>query len=277
MGNTGIHYLDLSEQQVNDFWNNGLNLTEYDFRPNDYIVVKHKGEVQKKLRLRSNPDMKLTSVDVPFMAIGKGKTSFKPLNVEQELMFDLLNNDNVPIKVLQGIAGTGKTKSALKFGFEKLSQGIVDKIIIVRNVVSIGEKVGYFKGDKDDKLMKWNSPARDNLENDRQESLEELVENGTIQLEIPDTMQGRDIKKAWIIVDEAQYLTHDQVKMIGERVSQDTMIVFCGDVNQIYNQKFKGDNGFKDLINLRGHHLIGFVELTEDVRSETSKLFATLY
>lgn len=270
---TGISYITLLDEQINQLFKGELDISKYDVVENEYIVFKDiTGSVIGKYKIVNRKLVMLT-----YVSLGTKNSVYKPKNIEQECYFDLLNNDNIPIKVCIGIAGSGKTKSALKFGFSKLDNGKVDKIILVRNPVGIGEQIGFFKGDKNDKLLKWNNPAKDNLEYDSQMSLEEMVEKGIIQLEICDTMQGRDVKNAWIIVDEAQYLTIDQFKMVGERVSEGSQIVFIGDIKQIYNSKFKENNGLERVFNLRGLKEFGCCELKEDVRSETSKIFATKY
>jgi predicted ribonuclease YlaK len=216
---------------------------------------------------------------LPYTTIGTKGDIFKPLNLEQECYFDLLNDDTIPIKVCTGIAGSGKTKSALKFGFHKINSkdSLIEKIMIIRNPVSVGEEVGFFKGDKNEKLACWNNPARDNLENESMLSFEDMVARGLIEMEIPATMQGRDLKNTWIIVDECQQMTYEQVKMIGSRVAYGSQIIFIGDLDQTFLKKYKDNNGLEKLYNLRGHQLVGVVDLKEDVRSEVSKLFATSY
>lgn len=273
MNSAGINYINLTtDKQVNDFFNGDLDLEKYDIRPNDYIIVKHNGEVIAKLKYKNKSMERL-----PYITVGEKKDLFKPLNVEQECYFDLLNDDNVPIKVCIGIAGTGKTKSALKFGLKKLEKGEVEKILIVRNPVSVGEQLGFYKGDKDDKLKHWNNPARDNLKHDGMTSFEEMVDAGLIEMDIPADMLGRNLENTWVIVDECQQLTYEQTRMLGERVAKGSQIIFIGDLDQIFDKRFKDNNGLERLYNLRGHKLVGIVELKEDVRSEVSKLFATQF
>lgn len=207
----------------------------------------------------------------------KGKAKLKPLNDEQRCYFDLLHNSNIPIKVATGMAGTGKTNLAMKFGFMKIADKNcpIKKMILVRNPVECGEAVGFLKGDKNEKLGHWNNPAKDNYE-DGTIPFEQLVEKGIIELDIPSMMLGRSLKNSWIIVDEAQHLSHQMFKMLGERVASGSEIVFIGDPSQDYGYN-KGETGLNRVTNLIGNKLIGVVELKEDVRSEVSKLFATQY
>ena len=270
--NTGINYITIAGEQINEFYHRGFDFSKYDLRPNEYVIVRQPdGLLLAKKKVKDN---KL--LDVPFIKIGTGKGIFKPLNPEQECAFDLMTDDSIKIKVLTGLAGSGKTKIAIKFGMEKLKREQVSKIFFIRNPVAVGEEVGFFKGDKNAKVLNWNNPIKDNMD-DRMDTLEELIEKGKVEIDIPATMKGRDIKDAWIIVDEAEDLTEEQFKMIGERVSAGSYIIFCGDTGQVTKDKYRKNNGLQRAFNLRGIPLFGCVELLEDVRSETSKIFATMY
>jgi predicted ribonuclease YlaK len=270
--NTGINYITITGEQINEFYHKGFDFNNYDLRPNEYVIVKQPdGLILAKKKVKNN---KL--VDVPFIAIGNGKGAFKPLNPEQECAFDLMADDTIKIKILIGLAGSGKTKIAIKFGMEKLKREQISKLFFVRNPVAVGEEVGFFRGDKNSKVLNWNNPIKDNLE-DRLDTLEELILKGRVEIDIPATMKGRDIKDSWIIVDEAEDLTEEQFKMIGERVSTGSYIIFCGDTGQVTKEKYRKSNGLQRAFNIRGIQVFGCVELVEDVRSETSKIFATLY
>lgn len=271
---TGIHYITIPNDQVWLVEKDGLTLNkECGAVDNDYIIVKNdEGKVIKKYRVQGG-----RPVPLQFIKIGKGAGTFAPLNAEQECAFDMLADNDIKIKVLTGIAGTGKTKIAIKFGMEKLRKGEVETIFLVRNPVHVGEQVGFHKGDKKEKVLNWNNPIRDNME-DRIETLEELMEQGKVQIDIPSEMKGRDIKNSWIIVDEAEDLTEELFKMLGERVAKGSFIVFTGDIGQATVGKFKTSSGLKRVYNLRGKiNFFGCVELVDDVRSEVSKAFATLY
>lgn len=196
--------------------------------------------------------------------------NFKPLNQEQKMAFDLLENREVPIKALVGIAGSGKTIMALKFGLKKLKNKEVRKIIIVRQPSPVGESVGHIKGTKETKLEAWFKPIQDNGGKGWTSSIE---------FEIPAYMQGRSLDDTFIIVDEAQLLTDDQVEMLGSRVGKGSEIVFCGDYDQVFNNKYKGSkNGLVKMIDLMaGYTLFGIVKLIKSERSPVAELFATIF
>ena len=202
---------------------------------------------------------------------------FKPKNLEQRIAFDLLDNDNIPIKFLYGIAGSGKTKAALQYGLMKVSQYKYDGMFVVRHPISVGETLGLYSGNKDDKMKNWINPIIDNLSGG-DVTLDALLGQGKLHFDVPGDMQGRDLKNLFIVIDEAQQLSREQVKMLGSRVSSGSVIVFCGDVDQTFDNRFKGDkNGLSFAINeLKNEPEVGIVHLTKSVRGRVAELFASL-
>jgi predicted ribonuclease YlaK len=85
------------------------------------------------------------------------------------------------------------------------------------------------------------------------------------------------LKNCFIIVDEAEDLTEDIFKMLGERVSSGSYITFVGDIKQVSKDKYAKNNGLNRIFNLRGCPIFGAVELKDDVRSDVSHIFATIY
>jgi len=202
---------------------------------------------------------------------------FTPKNIEQRMAFDLLDNDAIPIKFLYGIAGSGKTKAALQFGLAKVAQFKYDGLFIVRHPISVGETLGLYSGNKDDKMKNWINPIIDNLAGG-DISLDALLSQGKLHFDVPGDMQGRDLKNLFIIIDESQQLSKEQVKMLGSRVSSGSVIVFCGDVDQTFDARYKGDkNGLTYAISeLRNEPEVGVVHLTQSVRGRVAELFASL-
>jgi len=270
--NRGINRITLSDEQIAKFYTEkNIDITQYDLRPNEYVLFSSaKNEVisLNKMKNKNIVDLEITKL--------QHDKSFKPLNLEQKCAFDLMSNNDIKIKILAGIAGSGKTKIAIKYGLEKLLNEEIKTLFIVRQPSPVGEEVGYFKGDKITKVLNWSNPIKDNLD-DTQMTLEEMIDKEKVEIDIPALMKGRDIKNAWIIVDEAEDLTEEQFKMLGERVSKGSYIIFTGDINQIAKNQYKKNNGLLRVYNLRGIEEFGCVELLDDVRSKTSKIFANLY
>lgn len=204
-------------------------------------------------------------------------SSFRPKGVEQRALFDLLDDDARTIKVVKGVAGSGKTLATIKFALTKVTQGKYEKVVFIRNPVAAGEQIGYLKGSLTEKLAPWTAPIIDNLDGGRYE-FERLVQTGKIEFDVTSFVQGRSIANAFIVCTEAQNLTYELTKMCGTRVGEGSAIVFEGDEEQVVNQALVRNNGFKRLVDaFAGRRDFGYMRLTRSVRSPVAEAFATLY
>lgn len=197
---------------------------------------------------------------------------FSPKNLEQRCLFDLLDNDDIRIKVVSGVAGSGKTKAALTYGLHKVEKGVYDRLLIVRQPAPAGEPIGLLPGDLPTKLAPWQAAAIDALS---KETFDYMLRSGHIEFDVLQHMQGRDLRRTFIVVDEAQNLTVKEAKMLGTRCAEGSVIAFIGDVEQAVNKKYEKDNGLTRIVEvMTGHSLFGYVRLTQSVRSDVAELFA---
>jgi PhoH-like ATPase len=267
---SGLKEITMSDEEQAKFYQNPIIEGLIN---NQYVVIKNtEGQIIDKFRYDGEKLCKLKIENI------KG---FKPKTYKQECCFDLMSNRDIKCKIVSGVPGSGKTKIALQYGFHFVDKGLVKKIFIIRYNVSVGEKLGFLPGTKEVKLAGWLGCIKDNID-DKQNTLEELMQKEIIEVEAVETIKGRDIKNAWIIVDEAEDLTEEQFKVIGERVSSGSYICFIGDYNQTSQEKYKNSSGFKRAFEkLKGRPLFGFMSfdnaLEDDVRSEVSKEFAYYY
>ena len=244
----------------------------YDLLTNQYLIIKDsENNIIDKLRWDGEKFVHLIRLKIK---------NFKPLTVKQECLFDLLANEDIPIKLIFGCAGSGKSKCVMTAGLDFLNAGIFARFLIVRHNVSVGEKNGYLPGNKFQKIQAWLGFFEDNLNS--QYTLEEMFSKQMIDVDSPEYMKGRDLKNSWIMVDESEDLTEDQFKMIGERVSENSIICFVGDYEQITQDKYKKSSGIKRAIeNLAGHKQVGIIVFddleNDNVRSDASKIFSYLY
>ena len=246
---------------------------ELDLKINQYLILKNeKDEVIDKLRWDGNSFVPLTYPKV------KG---FKPKTIKQEFLADLLSNKDIPIKIIAGCAGSGKTAVSIMFGMHFLLKGLFQKIFVVRHNVSVGEKMGFLPGTKFEKIRGWLGFMEDNLM-DSQMTIEELYEKGSLDTDSLEMMKGRSIANSFIMIEESEDIDESQFKMLGERISYDSVICFIGDYNQVTHEKYRVSSGLKRAIeNLSGNPLCGVLVFDEpefdNVRSNASKLFTTGY
>ncbi len=133
-----------------------------------------------------------------------------------------------------GPAGTGKTYLAMAAAVSKLLDGSVKRIILSRPAVEAGETLGFLPGDLQEKILPYLRPLYDALYDmlDR-EDVEKLIEKGVIEIAPLAYMRGRTLNDAFIILDEAQNTTPEQMMMFLTRLGNESKMVITGDITQI--------------------------------------------
>jgi phosphate starvation-inducible PhoH-like protein len=169
------------------------------------------------------------------------------LNEEQKLAKQLILES--PITAIKGMAGSGKTLVATQVALDLLFTKQVEKIIITRPTVS-KEDIGFLPGDLQAKMDPWLAPIYHNLHMlYSKEKIDKELENGNIEIVPFAFMRGRTFVKSFVIVDEAQNVTHNQMETVIGRLGKDSRMVICGDMAQI-DLKDKRETGFSFLARL---------------------------
>lgn len=186
----------------------------------------------------------------------KGPIKFNvTLNEEQKLAKASILNS--PITVLKGMAGSGKTLVATQVGLDLLFRKEVDKIIITRPTVS-KESIGFLPGDIREKMDPWLAPIYHNLYMlYNKDKVDKEIEKGTIEIVPFAFMRGRTFVDSFVIVDEAQNVTHTQMETVIGRLGVGSKMVICGDIAQI-DLKDKRETGFSFLSRIE-EQVEGFV------------------
>ena len=210
----------------------------------------------------------------------------RPKNAEQTFAMDALLNRDIKLIALEGVAGTGKTLLALAAALEQ--KNVYTQIILARPVVPLSNKeIGFLPGDVENKISPYMQPLWDNLKfiksqfkgtERKYKVLEELQENGDLELIALNFVRGRSLTNVMFIVDEAQNLTPHEIKTIITRAGEDTKIVFTGDINQIDTPYLdEHSNGLSYMIDrLKGNALFAHIKLEKGERSELANLANTL-
>lgn len=186
-----------------------------------------------------------------------------PATLGQRLYYAYLCDPKIPLVVVTGPAGTGKTMLASKVGSLHVSTGRYDSMVVTRPAV--GNPHGFLPGTIEAKMRPWIRPISDHLMTKRVE---------TIPLAY---MRGLTFDNAFIIADEMQNSTQEQMKMLLTRIGKNSKLVITGDPNQT---DIHEPNGFEDLLKrLPIDDLWKIVHLTEDdvQRSELVKRILGVY
>ena len=184
----------------------------------------------------------------------KHRVTLLPRNKHQETYLQKLQDDRKNIVFALGPAGTGKTLLAVQNGIKMLQEGLVEKIIVTRPAVSVDEDLGFLPGTLNEKMAPWTRPIFDVLgEYYDQKSIEGMLYDGVIEISPLAYMRGRTFKNAYIVADEMQNATQNQMKMLLTRLGENSKMVVTGDLNQADRLK---DNGLIDFVNkLQGKKL----------------------
>jgi phosphate starvation-inducible protein PhoH and related proteins len=178
-----------------------------------------------------------------------------PRNIHQEEYLEYLLDPEKMIIIANGFAGTGKTLLGMLAGIKALSEKKVNKIILCRPSVGVDdENLGFLPGDIDEKMGPWVQPLVDILlEYYPTKDLEKMIESKIIEFLPLMYMRGRNIKNAFVILDEAQNTVKSQMLCLCTRLCEGSKLVITGDNNQ--SDKQNGENGlyiFKNAIEKYG-------------------------
>ena len=171
----------------------------------------------------------LTGDAVSFTVTGK---PIRPRTVGQKRYVKAIASNTIVLGI--GPAGTGKTYLAVAMAVKALRAHDIDRIILTRPAVEAGEKLGFLPGDLQDKVDPYLRPLYDALfEMLGSETVEKDLERNVIEIAPLAYMRGRTLDRAFIILDEAQNTTSEQIKMFLTRLGEGSKMVITGDITQI--------------------------------------------
>ena len=199
--------------------------------------------------------------------------TIKPRNLEQKMAFHLLQNQDIKVKLLTSAWGSGKTLIALSYALEQVHKGTYSKLVFVRNniVVADTNDIGFLPGDMRDKMSIWGAPLADHLGG--QEMLDQLIDDGVVEIYPLSHMRGRSICNSIVLCDECENMNDKLVTFLMSRIEKDSEIIFCGDVAQIDHRKFEKNNGIRAMLeHLSGDPLFGTVKLLKSERGPVAAL-----
>jgi phosphate starvation-inducible PhoH-like protein len=192
-----------------------------------------RGDVDIATRLlRDNPEAVLTE----FFSQGRVKASpgraITPKTLNQRLYVETIRSHDLIFAI--GPAGTGKTYLAVAMAVAFLNEKQVNRIILARPAVEAGEKLGFLPGDMAEKVDPYFRPLYDALFHMvEREKAAALLEKGIIEIAPLAFMRGRTLNDSFVILDEAQNTTSEQMKMFLTRIGLNTKVVITGDITQI--------------------------------------------
>lgn len=253
-----------------DIINEYMNSIDYnDWFVNEYLIIENTDDdTSKEMRFDGE---KFVNLKLPSSKFIKGKNSL------QRCALDILMNPDITIAAILGGYGSGKTFLSMQMAlYNVVEKGNQGKILGIRETLGEGREVGYLKGDFQSKTELFFLPLVQQL-NGGEFELESLKQRGVLETNIPFYMKGTTYNNTIIIVDEAEDLNEKQIKLIGTRLGENSKIYLAGDYKQSVVNTGTNNALIKMCNQFKGNKMFGCIYLGEDVRSETSKLFAEIF
>jgi phosphate starvation-inducible PhoH-like protein len=182
--------------------------------------------------LRNDPEVSLREMLVESRIRPAGKKAVYPKSAHQRLYIQTIQQHDVVFSI--GPAGTGKTYLAMAMAVSHLTENRVGRIVLTRPAVEAGERLGYLPGTLFEKIDPYLRPLYDALHDMMDiEKANRLIEKGIIEIAPLAFMRGRTLNDSFLILDEAQNTTSEQMKMFLTRLGFNSRAVITGDITQV--------------------------------------------
>lgn len=266
----GFKSIILNNDEMAYFYEH-LDENIYNCLINEYVLVYNtKNELIDKLCWTGDKYRQISYRNINNDYVGK----ITPRNPEQQLAFDLLQNKNIPIKILGGEFGSGKDYLMVSHAIDMIkNKKSHSHIVWIRNNIEVKDSnpIGYLPSDMNAKLLPFAMPLADHLGG--KSELLRLIEDETIQIEHLGFIRGRDIKDSIVICSEAENMSQGHIQLLISRISENSTLWINGDLKQVDTKKFENDNGFRGAVNcLKGNPNFGYVKLKHSERSEVARM-----
>lgn len=262
----GYKVITGNTQEINDYM---VNLDPCEWYVNEYLIIKNTDDDSER-EMRWDGE-KFVCLKLPPSKVIKAK------NALQRCALDMLNNKDITVCGVLGGYGSGKTYiSTIMAKYLVIDKGQQSKILGIREPIGHGKPIGFLKGDFQDKTDRFFLPLQQQLDGGVYE-LEHLRDMGVLETNIIYYLKGCTYENTIILTDESEDLNEEQLRLVGTRVGENSRIFLTGDFKQgIYNHSLS--NPLIKMCNeFKGNPRFACVAMEEDVRSETSKMFANLF
>ena len=221
-------FLDAAHQQ-------GIRIRTSDFHYTLRCIAE--GKADELREVYNNP-----------LVLKLNRVSIIPKTLNQKRYLQCIDRNTVTFGI--GPAGTGKTYLAMAMALKELLAGNIERIILTRPAVEAGEALGFLPGELQEKILPYLTPLYDAM-NDMmgKEQILKLVERGIIEIAPLAYMRGRTLANAFVVLDEAQNTTHEQMMMFLTRLGDGSRMVITGDITQIDLPRAK-QSGLKEAVRL---------------------------
>ena len=270
MDYTGIYEASLSNEELADFYESDGEVLCKQMVENQYLTLRAAGsdEVVDYYRKKGGVLHKVAFPSFKSDFCG----TIKPRNPEQYCAMDLLKSD-VPIKLLTGKFGSGKTILIINWALEAIQKNQFEKIVFIRNNVQVKDTdpIGALPNGVLDKTLPYVMPFADHCGG--VEGLKMLIDSGKLEVIPLGFLRGRSIRNSILYSMESENLTKQHIQLIMGRVDEGTQLVMDGDFKQKDRTIFERSQGLETMVErLAGNEYFGYVNLKKSERSKVAQL-----
>ena len=264
-----IDYHFSTDEEIAEFYRN-MQKNSVGRMINQYAILYNtNGEIIDKVKWDGTYNKTISYKPISNDFVGK----VKPRNIQQELCFDMLQDNKSTIKVIRGNFGTGKDYLMVTHAIQLIKQNKYDKLIWIRNNVEVKDTnpIGFLPNDMKSKLLPFAMPLADHLGGES--GLEMFINQGKIEIQHLGFIRGRNITNSIIYCSESENMTKEHMQLLIGRVADGSTLWINGDNKQIDDKVFERNNGLSILVDkLKGNRKFATVALQKTERSETAAL-----
>lgn len=264
----GYRILSLGEEDTSNLYQGKYNIDS--LKENEYIIVQNKEEPIDYFKFSKGI---LQHVNYPVLENNFVGTKIKPKNAQQYCAMDLLKDSSVPLKLITGKFGSGKSMMCIVAALEALQKGKFDKIVFVRNNVQVKDTdpLGALPGDMYNKSLPYLMPFADHCGGI--DGIQYLEEDKRLEVIPLAFLRGRSIRNSIIYSMESENLTKEHIQLLMGRVDEGSQLWLDGDLKQRDRINFEKSQGLETLIErLSDNQFFGYVHLIKSERSEIAAL-----
>ena len=258
-----------TEEEMNSLYTQP-NFNILNCKTNEFAMI-HEGEKLKDILFwngNSYTKLKYKEMKNPYT-----QEIIKPRNLQQKMAMHMLQNQDIKVKTLYSSWGGGKTLLALTYALEQIAKGNYQKLVFVRHniIASDTNDIGFLPGTMIEKMKIWGMCMAAHVGGEMM--LDQLLEEGIIEIFPLSHMRGLSIRDSIVIADECENLTTKHITLLMSRIEENSEIIFCGDMAQVDFKRGEKYSGMNHMINsLAGEALFGAVKLIKSERGPVPRL-----
>lgn len=288
MNYTGVKVLEVDSSVIDTLYSEGfveIPDKRYEYYPNMFVYLKSKdkeghGAITVVSKEQNEAQRRLVKVK------NKGREAFgvRPRNKEQIMALQALLDPSIPVNIMTGRAGTGKSLLSIAAALDLMQNNKYDRLIFTRPMSQVGKyNLGALPGTVEEKFGPYLQNYLTNIEQlvgNNKQTAQDLLDMYRVEMMPLQLIRGASWVNSIVIADEIQILDHHEMLTLGSRIGENSKLILLGDLKQRDEKIAKHNTGLFKMMNdklVKESSLTSAIELIKCERSPVSKLFADVF